>query len=429
MTPVLTTFILFGLLLLFLFFNIPLVVAIGLPTLIGIFLSGMDIITVSQKMFSSVNSFTLMAIPFFMLAGKFMEIGGMSRRIVRFANCLVGWMRGGLAHVVVVSSAFFGALSGSAAATCAAIGSTLIPEMKEKGYPADFVSALTSTAGGLGVIIPPSITLIMYGVVSQTSIGKLFIAGIVPGILISVFLMIMVRIQAVKCDIKQTGVFTIKELITSFMDAFPALLVPVIILGGIYGGVFSPTEAGAVAVVYAFIIGVFWYKEVNSKNIVSILGGAISNTVLVLIIVSVSGMFSWLLTINGVANLLSSVIGTVSSNQIVFLILANVIFIFVGAFIESVAGIMIVTPILMPTVHALGIDPVHFGIIMIANLAFGLSTPPVGENQYIASAISGVPFEQQVKASLPFLFANFMAILVITFVPEISLWLPRLIGK
>lgn len=429
MTPMITTFILFGLLLLFLFLNIPLVVAIGMPTLIGISLSGMNIITLSQKMFAAVNSFTLMAIPFFMLAGKVMEMGGMSRRIVRFANCLVGWMRGGLAHVVVVSSAFFGALSGSAAATCAAIGSTLIPEMVEKGYPADFVSALTSTAGGLGVIIPPSITLIMYGVVSQTSIGQLFIAGIVPGVVISAFLMIMVRIQAGKRDIKQTGVFTLKELRVSFLDAFPALLVPLIILGGIYGGIFSPTEAGAVAVVYSFIVGVFWYKEVNSKNIVDIFGGAISNTVLVLIIVSVSGMFSWLLNINGVANLLSSVIGTVSTNKIVFLIIANAIFLFIGAFIESVAGIMIVTPILMPIVYRLGIDPVHFGIIMISSLAFGLSTPPVGENQYIASAISGVPFEQQVKASIPFLIANYAAIIVITFVPEISLWLPRLIGK
>ena len=379
-------------------------------------------------MFVAVDSFTMMAIPFFMLAGKLMEVGGMSRRIVRFANALVGWMKGGLAHVVIVACAFFGALSGSAAATCAAIGSTLIPDMKKKGYPADFVAGLTAVAGGLGVIIPPSITMIMYGVCSNTSIGDLFVAGIVPGILLAIIFMITARGEAGKRHIEQTTDFSLKELWLSFVDAIPALLVPVILLGGIYGGFFSPTEAGAVACVYGYLVARFWYKEVDSTNIGGILGGALTNTVMVLIIVSASGAFSWLLTANGVSSLLGSAVGSIAGNKFMFLLICNLIFLFIGCFIESVAGILIVTPILLPQALALGVDPVHFGIIMVVNLALGLTTPPVGENQYIAAAIADIPFEKQFKASMPFLAANFVGLMIITYVEELSLWLPRLLA-
>lgn len=428
MTPLVTTLLLFGTLLLLLFFGAPLLVAIGLPTAVVMLLSGMNVAAFAQRMFVAVDSFTMMAIPFFMLAGKLMEVGGMSRRIVRFADCLVGWMTGGLAHVIVVASAFFGALSGSAAATCAAIGSTLIPDMKRKGYPADFVAGLQAVAGGLGVIIPPSITMIMYGVCSGTSIGKLFVAGIIPGIFLALCLMLTVRVEAGKRRIKQTSTFSGKELLKSFLDAIPALMVPIIILGGIYGGFFSPTEAGAVACVYGFLVGVFWYKEVNRDNIGAILGGALVNTVMVLIIVSASGAFSWLLTSNGVASLLGRAIGSVATNRFLFLLFSNLIFLLIGCFIESVAGILIVTPILLPQALALGIDPVHYGVIMVVNLALGLTTPPVGENQYIAAAIADIPFEQEFKASLPFLLTNFIALMVITYVPQLSLWLPGVLS-
>lgn len=428
MTPLVTTLLLFGTLLLLLFFGAPLLVAIGLPTAVVMLLSGMNVAAFAQRMFVAVDSFTMMAIPFFMLAGKLMEVGGMSRRIVRFADCLVGWMTGGLAHVIVVASAFFGALSGSAAATCAAIGSTLIPDMKRKGYPADFVAGLQAVAGGLGVIIPPSITMIMYGVCSGTSIGKLFVAGILPGIFLVLCLMLTVRVEAGKRRIKQTSTFSGKELLKSFLDAIPALMVPIIILGGIYGGFFSPTEAGAVACVYGLLVGVFWYKEVNRDNIGAILGGALVNTVMVLIIVSASGAFSWLLTSNGVASLLGRAIGSVATNRFLFLLFSNLIFLLIGCFIESVAGILIVTPILLPQALALGIDPVHYGVIMVVNLALGLTTPPVGENQYIAAAIADIPFEQEFKASLPFLLTNFIALMVITYVPQLSLWLPGVLS-
>lgn len=427
MSPLITTLILFGALAVLLWIGAPLLVAIGLPTAVVMLLSGMSPLVFAQRMFSAVDSFSMMAIPFFMLAGKLMEVGGMSRRIVRLANCLVGWMRGGLAHVIIVASAFFGALSGSAAATCAAIGSTLIPEMKKKGYPADFVAGLQAVAGGLGVIIPPSITMIMYGVCSGTSIGDLFMAGIIPGIFLAICLMISVKFEAKKRNIVQTGTFTFKELGLSFLDAVPALLVPVIILGGIYGGFFSPTEAGAVACVYGLFVSVFVYKEVDASNIKEVLGGAVTNTVLVLIIVSASGAFSWLLTANGVSSLLGNAIGGIANNKYLFLLVCNIIFLVIGCFIESVAGILIVTPILLPQAVALGVDPVHFGIIMVVNLALGLTTPPVGENQYIAAAIADIPFEVELKASLPFLFTNFFALMVITYVPQLSLWLPNLL--
>ena len=412
MSSLTITLILFSLLLLLLFFNVPLVVSIGLPTVLVMLMDGMKIATLAQRTYASVDSFTLMAIPFFMLAGKLMEIGGMSKRIVRLADCLVGWLSGGLAHVIVVASAFFGALSGSAAATTAAIGSTLIPEMKKRGYPADFVAGIQAVAGALGVIIPPSITMIMYGVCSSTSIGKLFIAGIVPGIVLALFLMITIGFQAKKRGIVQMSTFTFQEFISSLLDAIPALFVPLIILGGIYGGIFTPTEAGAVAATYGFLAGAFWYKEINLKNIGEIMGGAIVNTVLVMIVVGASGAFSWLLTSAGVSSLLGEVIGSVSTNKYIFLLIANLIFIF----------------ILLPIATSLGIDPVHFGIIMVVNLALGLTTPPVGENQYIAAAIAEIPFEEEVRASLPFLIAGFLALFVITYVEPLSLWLPGVLG-
>lgn len=328
----------------------------------------------------------------------------------------------------MVASAFFGALSGSAAATTAAIGSTLIPEMKKRGYPADFVAGIQAVAGALGVIIPPSITMIMYGVCSSTSIGKLFMAGIVPGIVLALFLMVTIAYQAKKRKISQMNTFTFKELGTAFLDAIPALLVPTIILGGIYGGIFTPTEAGAVAATYGFLAGAFWYKEINLQNIGNIMGGAIVNTVLVMIVVGASGAFSWLLTSAGVSSLLGKAISAIAGNKYIFLLVANLIFIFIGMFIESVAGILIVTPILLPIATSLGVDPVHFGIIMVVNLALGLTTPPVGENQYIAAAIAEIPFEEEVKASIPFLIAGFAALAVITYVEPLSLWLPGILG-
>jgi len=425
---VIITLLSFGFLLVLLFFGAPLVIAIGLPTLIGFMLAGIPIGVFAQKVYSSVNSYSLMAIPFFMFAGELMKSSGMSKRVVRIANCLVGWMIGGLGNVVVVASVFFGALSGSAPATTAAIGTIMIPEMKKKGFPSDFVAGLQAVSGGLGTIIPPSIPMIIYGVTCGVSIGKLFIAGILPGIFISLFLMVVVYFFAKKRKIPQTGKFSLKELKKSFMDGIWALLVPLIILGGIYSGIFTPTEAGAVAVIYGLFAGIFIYKELNWEGFKEILSGTITNTILVMVIIGVSGAFSWLLTINGIANLVGTTLASISQNKFVFLLLVNLLLLFTGCFMETVAAILILSPILFPISQVLGIDPVHFGIIIVINLSLGMATPPVGENQYIAAAIAKVPFEEEVKASLPFLVAAYLALIFITYIPKISLFLPNLLS-
>ena len=423
------TLILFGLLIILLVLNVPLVAAIGVPTVVVMMLYDMTSATFAQRTYASVDSFSMMAIPFFMLAGKLMEVGGMSRRIVRFAEALIGWITGGLAYVVIVASTFFGALSGSAAATCAAIGSIMIPEMKKRGYPADFVAALQACSGGLGVIIPPSITMIMYGVTSNTSIGDLFIAGFLPGFFMAFCLMVATWLQIRKrphAGLRQKEPFSFKKLVSAFCDAFFALMVPVIILGGIYSGIFTATEAGAIACIYGFLVGVFWYKEITRKNILEIMGGTITNTVLVMLIVGISGAFSWLLTFSGTAKFVGSLVGDIASSKAMFLLVSNIIFLIMGMFIESVAAILIITPILHPIALSHGVDPVHFGLIMVMNLAIGLVTPPVGENQYIASAIAGIPFEEELKAVVPFFIALLVALMVTTYVPGLSLLLVKL---
>jgi C4-dicarboxylate transporter DctM subunit len=430
MTIATVTLILFGLLIALLILNVPLVAAIGVPTVVVMILYDMNTATFAQRAYASVDSFTMMAIPFFMLAGKLMEIGGMSTRIVRFAESMIGWISGGLAYVVVLASTFFGALSGSAAATCAAIGSIMIPEMKKRGYPADFVGALQAAAGGLGVIIPPSITMIMYGVTSATSIGDLFIAGIIPGLTMALCLMITVYLKTRKSPVaamRHREPFDGKNLLKAFIDAFFAIMVPVIILGGIYSGVFTASEAGAVACIYGFIIGVFWYREINLHNFLEIMGGTITNTVLVMLIVAVSGAFSWLLTFSGVAKFLGTFVSSIAASQVTFLLVSNVIFFIMGMFIESVAAILIITPILHPIAMTLGVDSVHFGIIMVVNLAIGLVTPPVGENQYIAAAIAGIPLERLLRAVVPFFASLIIALMIITYVPSLSLFLVQLL--
>lgn len=428
MSTLMICIILFVLMLLLLFLNTPLVVAIGLPTaLIMQFGLKLGLPTLAQRSLTSIDSFTLMAVPLFMLAGKIMEHGGMSRRIIRMADCLIGWVSGGLAHVVILASAFFGALTGSSVACCAAIGSILIPEMKAKKYPAGLVAGLQSVAAILGVIIPPSISMIIYGVITGTSVGDLFIAGIVPGLFIALCLMIAVSVtfKVKKIEVEHET-FSWKKVWAAFKDSYLALIMPVIIMGGIYSGNFTPTEAGAIACVYGFIICAFVYKEITWETMHEILGGTITLTSFCMIIVTASNAFSWLLVRSGVSGLLSNAISAIAVNKVVFLILANLIFIAMGMFIEGICAILMITPILMPTVYALGIDPIHFGLIMIINISLGLTTPPVGENQYIVSKIAGIPFEEEVKGSIPFLITGYVALFIITFVPQITLWLPNL---
>jgi C4-dicarboxylate transporter DctM subunit len=419
--------VLFGSLVVGLILGVPIAVAIGLSVLVSFIFVDMSLAAMAQRMYAGVNSFTLMAIPFFMLAGALMETGGMSRRLVRFANSLIGMLAGGLAHVQILASMFFAALSGSSPATTAAIGSALIPEMNRRGYPREFSAAVQSVAGTVGTIIPPSIPMVVYGVVGNQSIGKLFAAGMFPGILYGIALMIIVYFISKKKGYVSATEFSLRECWLSFKDAIWALLVPIIILGGIYSGAFTPTEAGAVAVVYGFLAGTLIYKELNFAKTMEVIARASTNTAMVLLIVSTAAAFSWLLNIKGVAALVGSWFASAAGGPYIFMLLVILLLLAMGCFMETVASVLIVTPILLPVALSLGIDPIHFGVVVVMTLSLGMSTPPVGENLYIAASIAGISFEKLVRNIWPLIFIAVVAILTVTFIPFISLFLPNLI--
>jgi len=419
--------VLFFVLILALILGIPIAVSIGLSVWVSFLYLGFPATAIVQRMFAGSNSFTLLAIPFFMLAGSVMAGGGMSARLTRLADSAVGMLQGGLAHVQVVASMFFAALSGSSPATCAAVGAILIPEMKKRGYPGGFSAAVQSVASTVGPIIPPSIAFVVYGVVGCQSIGKLFIAGILPGILYGILIMIVIYFIAKKRNYPRAKSFSIKEFWVSFKEAIWALLVPIIILGGIYSGIFTPTEAGAVAAAYGLFAGVFIYKEVNFSNLTKIVLDAAKNTVMVMFIIANASVFSWVLTIGGVTDLVSDFFYKVSGSPGIFLLLTILLLLFMGCFMETVACLLIVTPLLLPVAESFGIDPIHFGVVIVMTLCLGMSTPPVGENLYISASIAGVSFEEVVQNILPFIVAAIIAIVIIAYCPGISLILPNIL--
>ncbi|TMW72261.1 TRAP transporter large permease [Alteribacter natronophilus] len=407
--------------------GVPIAFALGISSTIAVWYGGtMPLESIITRMFSSLDLFPLMAIPFFILAGSLMETGGISRRLINLASAMVGEMKGGLAAVAVVTSMFFAAISGSSPATVAAIGSILIPAMVARGYNRDFAASVQAVSGGIGVIIPPSIPLILYGVVAQVSIGSLFIAGILPGILMGIFLLVTVYIIS-KIKGYSGGVKTNwREKLLALRDATLALLMPVIILGGIYGGIFTPTEAAGVAVVYAFIIGFFVYKEITLKNLMGIFIRSSITTSIIMIIIANAGVFAYILTRQRVPQMVAQHFTDFTESAIVFLLLVNIFLLLVGMIFETSAAIIILAPILVPIAMAMGIDPVHFGIIMTVNLAVGMVTPPVGVNLFVAAQIANTSLERIAWAVLPFLFVLIINILVITYVPAISTYLPSL---
>ncbi|KKX54265.1 TRAP transporter large permease [Brevibacillus borstelensis] len=415
-------------LLVLLLLSVPVALSIGLASTVAFMNDGsMPLIVLIQRMFAALDSFPLMAIPFFILAGSLMESGGISRRLVNFANSLAGGMTGGLAVVTVVTAMFFSAISGSSAATTAAIGSILIPAMVKKGYDIRFAGATQAVSGELGVIIPPSIPMILFGISAGVSIGDLFIAGFLPGIMIGGSLVLVCWYISKRRGYKgETGI-TWSHRWQAFKEALLALLMPVIILGGIYGGFFTPTEAAVIAVLYALIVGVFVYREVKWKQLVEIFSKSAITTSIIMIIISAAGMFGWILTREQVPQKIAAAFTAFSDNPIIFLALINLLLIFVGMFFETSASIIILAPLLTPIAVQLGIDPVHFGMIMIVNLAMGMVTPPVGVNLFVACQIAGIKLEELTKALIPFFIMLIVDILIITYVPAISTWLPSLL--
>lgn len=421
------TLITIVLLFIFLFLSVPIAVAIGLSSIIAIiFASDVPLFIVIQRIFNSADSFPLMAIPFFILAGNLMEKGGLSHRLVAFSESLVGHRTGGLAMVAIMTSMLFGAISGSSAATVAAIGSIMIPAMVKKGYDRKFAAATTAAGGELGIIIPPSVPMIVFGIAAGVSIGDMFIAGIVPGIMIGTSLMLTANIISRIKGYKGSEKSTWGERFTAFRKAILALIMPIIILGGIYSGMFTPTEAAVIAVVYTIIVGMFIYRELKPSHMVTILKDSFVTTAIVMIIISVAGIFNWIIAQDKVPMLIANFFTSITENPIVFLIIVNLILFVVGMFMETGAAIIILAPILTPIAVLMGIDPVHFGIIVIVNLAMGMLTPPLGVNLFISCQIADIRLDQIIKPIAPYLLVIVINLLIITYVPSVSLFLVEL---
>jgi len=415
----------------FVFLSVPIGVSIGMALCIyGLSGGAMGLDFISQAIFSSMNSFPLIAIPFFILAGSLMEGGGLSKRLINLSNSMVGHFTGGLGIVTVLTCIFFGAISGSAIATVAAIGTIMIPAMEEQGYPRDFSTALTAAAGVLGTIIPPSIPMVMYCVaLPAASPGNMFMGGIGPGLLAGGALMALVYYYAKKNGYKNTSAkFDLKNVFKCAIDAVWALFVPVIIIGGIYGGIFSATEAAVVACVYGFIVGKFIYKELTLEHTTKAFINSAITVSSILIVVATGSVLGKILTVEGVPRMVENMLTSMSSNVFVLLLVINLILLIVGCIMETFTAIIILSPILYPIVAQYGIDVYHFGVMMILNLSIGFITPPVGSNLFVACGITGMKFEDLVKSIWPFLIALLVALVLVTFIPQITLFLPRLLG-
>lgn len=421
--------LLFGTLLVCLLIGVPIAISLGVSALTAIYFgTTLPLGIIVQKAFTSLDSFPLLAIPFFMLAGILMGKGGVSKRLLHLATSMVGWMTGGLSMVTIVACMFFAAISGSGPATVAAIGGFMIPAMIAKNYKPGFAASVPAAAGSIGVIIPPSIPFVIYGVTANVSVGDMFIAGIIPGMLIAVLLMVTAYIISVKNNYRpEDGSRTNgKEVFRALNDAKWALFIPVIILGGIYGGIFSPTEAAVVSVVYALIIGAFIYKELTWKTVYDsfIQTIIINSTTMIIICLSVS--FAHFMTLVQLPDQISSYLTGLTTNPIFILIVINLLLLLVGMFIDTISAVVILTPVLLPIVTEFGVDPVHFGVILVANLAIGFVTPPVGVNLFVASTVGKVKFEKIVVGVLPLLVVMIFALFIITYVPALSMWLTEM---
>mgnify|MGYP004529858507 FL=1 len=405
--------------------SLPVGIALGLATMLTLVLAtNIDPIMVTQCAVAGLDSFTLMAIPFFMLAGNFMRYGGISRRLLNLADNIVGFFTGGLGAITTVTAMFFAAISGSGPATVSAIGSFMIPEMESKGYDKGYATALSAAAGTIGVIIPPSIPFVIYGVATETSIGDLFKAGFIPGILLGVAFLVYNYFVAKKNGWIGNGRrFNFRALWVSFKEAFWALLSPVIILGGIYSGYFTPTEAAAVSCVYTFIIGTFVYKEIRWQEFKDCMMDTIVVAGATTFAVGMATSFSYILTLEQIPVTVSSFVLSLTENKILILLVINLFLMVVGMFMDNICSCTILAPILLPVVASYGVDPVHFGIFMSMNLAIGFITPPYGANLFVGSAIGKIPFQRIVKWIWGFIAAAVIVLLVCTYFPQLFMWM------
>jgi len=402
----------------FIVLNIPISISLGLSSTITLLYAGFPLSSIPSILQATVQKFSLLTIPLFVLAGVIMDKGGISKRLIRLANSLIGPIPGGLGYVAVVAAMFFAAISGSGTATVAAIGSILIPAMIKQGYDAGFSSALSAISGSLGTVIPPSITFIIYGMITGTSISDLFLSGVIPGIVFGMILCVAVFIGATKNGWKsEEQKASFKELIAALADAFWGLMSPVIVLGGIYSGIFTPTEAAAIAVVYSFFVSRFIYKELSKDKLIDTLFSTAKTTGIILLIIMNAGVFSWVLTQQGIATQLTEMTLGLTTNKYVMLLLINLIFLAAGCVMDNTSAMYILVPIILPIAQALDINLVHLGVIIVLNLSIGQVTPPVGPNLYVAADIGRVKFEVICRKMVPLLIMSLISLLLVTYVP------------
>nr|WP_319396345.1 TRAP transporter large permease [uncultured Desulfobacter sp.] len=409
--------------------NTPIAIAIGTASLAAIAVQGdFSLMVVIQRMVAGTDSFHLMAVPLFMYAGTIMEKGGMSQRLINFANALTGWLPGGLAAVSIVSAMFFAGISGSAAADAAAVGAILIPAMKRSGYPSDFSAAVQAAGGSLGVVIPPSIPMIIFGFLTGASISRLFAAGILPGLLIAISLISVATFISWKNGFTPENQFSWQTLGRTAKDALPALGAPVIILGGILSGVFTATESAAVAVVYALVVSMVVYRQIRFKDIVPIFGQAGITSAIVMFIISTAYVFSWIAAIEQIPDALAGGLLSITDNPVYLLLLINLVLLITGVFVETTAALILLVPMITAMVPNLGIDPAQLGVIVVANLAIGMLTPPMGICLIVSSSISGESIGAVSRRVVPFLLVLIVDLALITFYPPLTMWLARILG-
>ena len=414
---------LFGLMLI----GVPVAVSLGASTVLTMLLfTDLDVAAMPQLIFDGINKFALMAIPMFILAGNLLSKGGSARRIIDFAKSMVGHLPGGLPMSAIFACVIFAAVSGSSPATVVAIGSIMFVAIKEAGYPKEYAVGGITTAGSLGILIPPSVVMIVYGVTAEVSIAQLFMAGVVPGLMLGGMMILQTYIGAKRLGFKATTPEPWSERIKKFFRAFWALLIVVVVIGGIYGGIFTPTEAAAASAIYALIISLFVYKDIKFKDLWDICLESAITTAMIFFIIANAVVFAYLLTSENIPQTIADSILAANIGKIGFLIIVNVLLFIMGQFMEPSSVVMIMVPLLLPIATALGVAPVHFGILLIVNMEIGMITPPVGLNLFVASGLTGMNLKDVIVSCLPWTLTLFIGLILVTYIPEISLWLPRL---